>query len=128
MATIRALLAARKLLQGGAEYGYLLNRAWLDDTVIWLQRVPARRLVRLAAALEAAAPSKPTVGWPLEQYEALALEDEEGGEGEASSSESGDSESGESGEGGEREAAPGGANHADTGRSERGMEVEGTLV
>ncbi|EOD36940.1 hypothetical protein EMIHUDRAFT_42339, partial [Emiliania huxleyi CCMP1516] len=72
VATIRALLAARKLLQGGAEYGYLLNRAWLDDTVIWLQRVPARRLVRLAAALEAAAPSKPTVGWPLEQYEALA--------------------------------------------------------
>jgi hypothetical protein len=142
----------------GCEYGYLLNRCFIDPMCVWVQQSPGRRLARLADALEGAVPGKGGVGWPLERYEALAREDAEGGGGSEGERESegeegseSESEGGESGEGasgahfGEsRVVAPmpngggvrgplivelGDAEVGEEGRS-RGMELEegGTLV
>ena len=61
--------------QGSVEYGYLLNRIWLDDYTIWLQQQPARRIARLAAAVGALSLSKDGVGWPLLAYEQCARDD-----------------------------------------------------
>lgn len=61
--------------QGSVEYGYLLNRIWLDDYTIWLQQQPARRIARLAAAVGALSLSKDAVGWPLHAYEQCARDD-----------------------------------------------------
>lgn len=136
-AVLRALLSIHRLMLA-AEYGYLLNRCLVDEFAVWVQQTPERRLLRLADALGAAAPAKEAIGWPLAQYEALAMEEEEGeseGEGEDESSSSGEVSGGEEGEGGA--AAPpaqrqplieelGETRHEET----CGMELEGkgTLV
>eukprot|EP00962_Isochrysis_galbana_P026739 scaffold8321_cov138-Isochrysis_galbana.AAC.5 len=84
----------------GSEFGYLLNRCLVDEMSVWVQQTPCRRLSRLADALEAAVPAKENVGWPLLSYEALAIEDAEGGgEGGSQSEGGGDSESEGGGEG-----------------------------
>ena len=61
--------------QGSVEYGYLLNRIWLDDYTIWLQQQPARRIARLAAVVGALSLRKDAVGWPLHAYEQCARDD-----------------------------------------------------
>ena len=69
--------------QGSVEYGYLLNRIWLDDYTIWLQQQPARRIARLAAAVGALSLSKDGVGWPLLAYEQCARDDDDDDEHDA---------------------------------------------
>ena len=83
-AVLRALLDVRAAVQGGGEYGYLLNRIWLDDYLVWLQQLAPRWLPKLAEKLEGvvAAMRRESIGWPLEAYEQLALEGEEDEEGD----------------------------------------------
>ena len=38
-AVLRALLEARAAVQRNGEYGYLLNRIFLDDYCVWIQQV-----------------------------------------------------------------------------------------
>lgn len=77
VATLRALLRCRQLLQTTVEYGFLLNRIWVEDYCIWLQQQPPRRIARLAASLRALELRKSSSGWPLEEYESLAETSEE---------------------------------------------------
>ena len=46
-AVLRALLEARASVQRNGEYGYLLNRIWLDDYCVWIQQVTRKRLSTL---------------------------------------------------------------------------------
>ena len=73
-AVLRALLEARTTVQRGGEYGYLLNRIWLDEYLVWLQTLPPIALAQLAESLdaEAAALGDEALGWPLKAYEQLA--------------------------------------------------------
>jgi len=129
-AVLRALLCLHRLVLG-CDYGYLLNRCCVDEFCLWVQQAPARRLARLADALEAAAPAKENIGWPLAEYEVLALE--EGGESEE---DEGSGESEDEGSAEVAEAGPlvvelgGGAAATASGGAESGMDVEGggTLV
>ena len=71
------LNSAVGLLQASLEYGYLLNRVWVDGYCIWIQQQQPERLGQLAAALEGAWPTKECVGWPLAAYEELAASEED---------------------------------------------------
>jgi len=71
-AVLKALVETRHLVQRGLDYGYLLNRCWLDDYCVWLQQQPPRRLARLATTLSAVRLERGDVGWPLAAYEELA--------------------------------------------------------
>mmetsp|Transcript_23702 Transcript_23702/g.49637 ORF Transcript_23702/g.49637 Transcript_23702/m.49637 type:complete len:464 (+) Transcript_23702:282-1673(+) len=73
-AVLKALVACRFTLLRSGEFGYLLNRVWVDDYCIWLQQQPERRLDRLISALKIGHPEKTEIGWPLAAYEALASE------------------------------------------------------
>ena len=78
-AVLRALLDVRGTVQAGGEHGYLLNRIWLDDYLVWLQQLNPKWLTKLAEKLDAetVSVSRETVGWPLAAYEELALEDDD---------------------------------------------------
>ena len=78
LAVLRALLDLRTLVQRGVEHGYLLNRIWLDDYCVWLQQLPARWLAKLADKLESVGMRRELVRWPLQAYEELAAEEDDG--------------------------------------------------
>ena len=71
---LRALLDVRRAVQTGREYGYLLNRIWVDDYCVWLQQLPERWLGELATELDGVAISRDMLAWPLAAYEELARE------------------------------------------------------
>jgi protein SHQ1 len=79
-AVLRALLDVRSAVQRNDEYGYLLNRIWLDDYCVWLQQLRPTHLKALAESVQAVALRKDMLSWPLEAYEQLARQstDEEG--------------------------------------------------
>ena len=84
LAVLRALLDARLAIQKNGEYGYLLNRLYLDDYCVWMQQgCKPSSLAKLIGAVDAVALSKDMISWPLEAYEQLAMEstEEEGGGG-----------------------------------------------
>ena len=64
----------RRAVQTGREYGYLLNRIWVDDYCVWLQQLPERWLGELATELDGVAISRDMLAWPLAAYEELARE------------------------------------------------------
>ena len=78
LAVLRALLDLRTLVQRGVEHGYLLNRIWLDDYCVWLQQLPACWLAKLADKLESVGMRRELVRWPLQAYEELAAEEDDG--------------------------------------------------
>ena len=71
---LRALLDVRRAVQTGREYGYLLNRIWVDDYCVWLQQLSERWLGWLAEELDGVAISRDMLAWPLAAYEELARE------------------------------------------------------
>ena len=71
-AVIRALLDVRQAVQRGGEYGYLLNRIYVDDYCVWLQQLDPRWLVRLSEQLDGISVSHDMLAWPLAAYEDMA--------------------------------------------------------
>ena len=75
---LRCLLDARAAVQRNGEYGYLLNKIWIDDYSVWVQQshpengLPAAAFDRLADQLAAVQITKDMVRWPLDGYEEVA--------------------------------------------------------
>jgi len=72
-AVLRALIECRCVLQRTVEYGYLLNKAWIDDYCMWVQQQPPRRITRLVTLVRELEFDKDALGWPLSAYEELAV-------------------------------------------------------
>jgi protein SHQ1 len=58
------------------ETRYLLSMIYLDDYCHWVQRASDRLLSSLADKIQESVPHKSDMPWPLEAYEALAVEAE----------------------------------------------------
>ena len=75
-AILAVLLRCRQLLLRSDD-GHLLNRVWLDDYCVWVQQMPQPQLAALSEEVGRVELRKADVGWPLEEYEALAREDQD---------------------------------------------------
>ncbi|KAI8928564.1 SHQ1 protein-domain-containing protein [Entophlyctis helioformis] len=73
-AILKALLHIKRLLEHD-EVTFVLDRVWVTDYCVWIQHASDKRLRQLASELHHFQVTKDLTGWPLEEYEALGVED-----------------------------------------------------